>query len=487
MFDSVATAPPTYDLQWQLAQVWDEPELLGEEWEKYGAPFIGLAAHDFNGDGWLDLWITTPHNGSRLYLNDQTGGFLWNGQIAVDGVGVAASDLDGDGDTDAVLTRRQDLSDFVIYNDGSGRMTSGMPLPESKGDAWTPSLADVDGDGDLDIFIPGFNNQGKTYGSGHHLYRNDAGAWTDISDAFPPDILDSISYHANWIDLEKDGDLDLYISNDLGPILHPNLMLLNDGSGHFRRNCFCNCELPMNGMGVGLGDFDENGWLDLLLSDTDGVELLGGQDGLFWNATLAANANPQRSLLGPTWGTLIADLDMDGRNDLLAASGALDRLPLPADAVDYEKDIIMQAQPDGHFQELPVDRGFVEDFTTHTMVIGDFDRDGRPDIVTSVSNQVFLWHNQTQGPPGLTLQINAGAGNPDGIGAEVEVEVGERTLHRWMFPSVTFGSSAPELYIGLGEAPVADLVRVTMPDGRVVEYSDVPAGTILQAYLDSSL
>ncbi len=478
-----------YPMQFEEHLLLHRETLLGDNWASYTPPALGLALHDLDGDGWLDLLVSIPYLRSRLFLNDGRGGLVESGYSIPPGRGVAVADLDADRAPDVVVAGGAGTPDRVVFNDGAGRLIRPEALPDSAGLSQTPVLGDMDGDGDLDLFLSAFNDEGcgdcDPVGSGHKLYRNDAGVWTDATAALPPEVLDTLSFHAVWLDADNDLDLDLYLSNDLGYLTQPNRLLVNDGAGNFTISDDCYCDIQMNAMGVGLGDLDENGWIDIAISDLDGLEVLQGDGASFLNTTLSTGANPTRAVLGPTWGITIADLDLDGRNDIVAVAGEVLMLGVPDGVDDYETDMIMQAQPDSTFAELPAGRGFTESSTSRAVVIGDIDRDGRPDLITSSLGRVQIWRNTTPSPPALTIRVDAGPDNPDGIGAAVRVEAQGRVHYRWIWPSTTFSSQAPEIYMGLGDAQQADRITVTMPDGREQTVEDVPAGGVLEVVMEA--
>ena len=486
--DGVTPILEPYMMQFEEHLLLQEEVLLGDNWAAYTPPTLGLALHDLNGDGWLDLLVSIPYLQSRLFLNDGQGGLVDSGYSIVPGRGVAVADLDGDGARDVVLARGADTPDRISFNDGTGRLVRHISLPDSIGTSQTPALGDMDGDGDLDLFISAFNDAGyvecESVGSGHKLFLNDEGTWTDATDRLPSEVLCTLSFHAVWLDADNDLDLDIYLSNDFGYATQPNRLLLNDGAGHFTISTDCYCDIQMNAMGVGLGDLDENGWIDIAISDLDGLEVLQGDEASFLNTTFSTGANPPRTVLGPTWGIVISDMDLDGRNDIIAVAGQVVMRSVPDGVTDYEIDMIMQAQADGTFAELPAGRGFTESSTSRAVVIGDLDRDGHPDLITSSLGRVQIWRNTTTSPPALTIRVNAGLGNPDGIGAAVRVEVQGRTHYRWIWPSTTFSSQAPEIYMGLGDAQQVDRITVTMPDGREQTVENVLAGGVIDVLME---
>lgn len=356
----------------------------------------GMAIEDFDGDGYLDVAVAFPYKHAFIFLNRKEGKLIRTGHPLTPGIGLAAADLDDDGDADLLMTNRRSVPEQIFWNDGTGNFPEVTKLPDSSGESRTPTFGDVDNDGDLDLFVSGFSTQSDTpetaLGDGHQLFLREGDQW--IESTLPSEVLSSLSYQASFLDVDQDGDADLYLSNDFGATTQPNRLLLNDGTGHFEVDAACNCTPTLEGMGVGVGDVDENGWLDLLLSDVDGVRLLQGEQASYWDATLSEGANPNRLEAGPTWGVAVADLDLDGRNDLLAAAGRLFNEVPPEGQPSYQRDLLMQGTDSG-FQEV---EGFEEDETSRAIAVADLDRDGRPDLLTTSLVGLQVWHNATPSP-----------------------------------------------------------------------------------------
>lgn len=247
---------------------------------------------DFDGDGDLDAFVANwlpDGDQNRLLINDGRGHFVDETAARVPlrrdpTSGAAVGDIDGDGDLDIVLTNGKEgggQRDGILINDGSGHFVdqSGARLPDSLVDSSSPILGDVDGDGDLDLFI---TKRVYYWGAAQDaLLLNDGnGHFTDATERLPPS--QDVSFRAAFGDVDNDGDLDLFVASIGGD----NRLLLNDGSGRFS-DCTSSC-LPATGLGTLAGvfaDVDGDGDLDLFVANAAGSGPTYEQNRLLVNAT----------------------------------------------------------------------------------------------------------------------------------------------------------------------------------------------------------
>ncbi len=458
----------------------------------------GVAIGDVDGDGWLDALLAYA-GGSLGLRNDGTGRLVAGAGITLDGgpfppaYAVSLGDLDGDGDLDGVLGRWGGQDDLLLWNDGTGRFTSAV-LPDSAGATSTTTLADLDGDGDLDLarataatFMV-FEDilRGRQRGDPNTLHRNDgAGVFTRVVDAFPPGTEDGMTFQLSPLDADADGDLDLYVANDAGPFVAPNFLLLNDGGGRFARAEACDCEVSMLAMGAAVGDANQDGVPDLYLTNVGPTYLLQGTgDGGFVDVSAASGARiPATPESMISWGTAFVDLDADRDEDLVVTFGyggdgkRVDVLDPTWVQGAEEPDQVLRSDGAGGFSRAAVP-SFGDPSATRVVAVGDLDRDGDPDLLTAGKHFLRQWRNDGGHPGRLTVRLHGRRDNPHGIGARLDATLGGVTRTSWMLPSVTGGTSAPEVYLGLGDGDVLDALVVTWPDGTRSERTEVSAGAL---------
>jgi len=451
----------------------------------------GLAVGDLDGDGWLDLVFAHPVANSSVFINDRAGGLApsvqWmsyeDGPLG-SAYAAALEDIDGDGDMDLLLIRPSGQPDQIYYSGGEG-FERRVDLPDSEGESKTASFADVDGDGDLDLFTAGFVTDpdvseieaGEQRGEGNHLYLQEDGAFAQASERLPAEIHDALTYQGAWLDVEGDGDLDLYITNDHGALLTPNHLALNDGAGHFTLSEGCYCNLAIEGMGAAVSDVNDDGLPDLYLTDWGPDHFLQNLgDGGFVESTSTVGLEETSLRSAVSWGAIFGDFNQDTYDDLAVAFGQSVNLELSED-LSGQIDLLYLREPAGGFLERGAELGFRDDGAGRSVVVADLDRDGHPDLITA--GRLFLHVSRITGgcPPGVTLALEDTASrNTRGVGARVDFQIADRVATRWVLPGSTYSSSAHELYLGSGGYPAIDRVTVTWPDGRVTGAVDLATG-----------
>ncbi len=489
-----------------MTRTWTKDELPARSEVEHTEPGVALGDLDGDGDGDLDAFIAWG-GGSFVLANDGTGAltldenFTVDGGPMPDGAAVALADLDGDGDLDAWLGQDRGQTSSFLWNDGHGSFSL-TPSSAPNDTAATGAFADADGDGDLDlavaILLPDVDPQsvldGTQTGVGNQLWlQGEPGDWS-TGVALPAAQNTSLTCHAAWLDVELDGDLDLYLGNVWGAVLVPNQLLLNDGAAQLTTAPACGCDKPMNSMGVAMGDADDDGFPDLYVTDI-GSPTLFRNDGAggFYDATLASGARiPPSDTNLSSWATTFGDLDQDGCSDLLTIFGRLAEdaqveldFAAPEGEVwndpDLQTNVWLRGDCLGNFVRVDgtdLDTVLLRD---RSVAIGDLDADGSPDFVTVGKHDVHQWRVDGGCGPGITLRLHGSSGNADGFGARVRTHVNGRIGTQWMLPSTTHGSNALELYLGLGGAARADKVSVEWADGTTSTYTDVPARTTLHA------
>jgi hypothetical protein len=472
----------------------------------------GLGLLDYDGDGWLDVYATQggafppdprrPGNGDRLFHNRGDGTFedaTASAGIAAFpggyGHGVAVGDIDNDGDPDLFIARYRS---YALYrNRGDGTFEDATRSAGLGGDRdWPTSaaFADLDGDGDLDLYVchylvwneaapfichdPKFGanrlcNPGLFASRPDHLYRNDGGRFVEVTRE--AGIVDAHGRGMGVlaVDVDEDGRVDLFVANDQSAnYLWRNLGGLRfEEVGHFAAVAASGSGGYQAGMGVGCGDVDGDGRPDLVVTNfyDEGTTLYQnlGQ-GIFNDRSEAFGLlSATRNRLG--FGIAFFDANNDGRVDLAQANGHVDDFR-PESPYAMPLQLFLGAT-DSRLTDVGGRAGppFQAERLGRALAVGDLDNDGRLDVLMACLDAPLLYaHNRTGGGHSLTLRLEGTASNRDAIGARVTVTAGGQPHVAWRLGGGSYQSAGdPRVHFGLGEAQRVESVEVRWPSGRV--------------------
>ncbi|MCP3903634.1 MAG: CRTAC1 family protein [Planctomycetes bacterium] len=483
----------------------DPPQMVEPQMMTHGA-----AAADFNRDGWLDVFVVGGSaQASKLFMNDGTGSFTdeasaWGiNDAALEGSSVTVADIDGNGYLDiyvGVLFGRNQC----LMNTGNGwfvetGLSCGAVLYEGQPfNTFGAAFGDIDGDGDLDLLT---SEWGLAPIFGNRIFRNlGNGIFTDATNSvgifLEPDA--HWGFTPSLVDLNGDLAPDIAISGDFGSSRYYQ----NVGLGHFARvtsNGTCTDE---NGMGSALGDYDNDGdldWFVTAIHDNDGVSETGW--GITGNRLYRNDGNDQFTDVTDKagvragfwgWGTGFADFNHDGLLDLTMTNGMqypFGGNPDPTFAQDPTRLWLNTGNfadngPGKTYMEVSFGTGLVDRENGKGLVVFDSDNDGDLDIlITNNRGPVRYFENESNPLADRWIEIDlvAPAGTPpDGIGAWIEVEIGDHTYHRAVRVSSSFMSQHPlRQHFGFPPTNRIDKITVTWQNGSVVSLENVPPGQIL--------
>ena len=491
----------------------------------------GVVVFDFNGDGLQDIYVASKPSWSdsvdeidganALYRNDGDGTFTdVAAEAGVDELmdlsnGGCAADYDNDGDQDLYVTNWG--SSKLYGNNGSGAFMdvtdrSGLADPDpsyrSMGCAW----GDYDRDGHLDFVVVRhmeesdleafdlrlFNQSVRPLGLFHN---NGDGTFTEVSHLLgdgtsPRNIpgefgnLWGAGFQPGWIDFDNDGDPDLYVVNDFGRDIQPNVLWLNDGpaadgSWQFEDiSRSSRTDVAMFGMGLAVGDYDLDGHFDLYVTNIeDNVLLRNNGDGLTFTET-AADAGVGRGAFQRrqrvSWGTVFFDYDNDGWEDLYVASGHLDSDRFTNR--QHQPNLLLRNTGQASFEDVSSISGADDRGVGRGVAYADFNNDGCLDLYLAnlglegdhPQNARLFLNGCTWDANWLRVKTVGTASNRDGIGARITVVADGRTQIR----EITAGSSNKSqnmllAHFGLGRATKADSVHIRWPSGIVQILHDV--------------
>lgn len=473
---------------------------------------------DYDGDGWLDIYLVNgrwhedfSENRGRhlrgklfnaLYRNNRDGTFTeMTGAAGIPGksfaCGASAADHDGDGDLDLYvlcygpneLYRNNGDGTFTDISDESGLADTRWSLQAT----WF----DFDRDGDLDVYVVNYLEYDKgafqafyaptgypgplSYpGQEDVLYRNNGdGTFTDVTTAAGVFNRDGRGMGATVADLDNDGYLDIYVTNDA----MANDFFRGTGEGTFvedamtRGLAFGEGGQGVSSMGPAVGDVDRDGRLDLFVPDMDYSCLLMNRGEYFEDRTTPAGlAVICGQYVG--WGGILFDYDNDGYLDIYVANGDAHK-EFPDEAV------LVRNDGTGNFIDVAKESGefFHHKFVSRGATWGDMDNDGDLDLLIANLNDSPRLLRNDGGNRNHWLMVEAKApnGKTDAIGARVTVTTGDLRQIQDLIPVRGYLSQGdPRLHFGLGAARQADSVEVRWPDGRTSQYRDVPADKIFR-------
>jgi len=477
----------------------------------------GAALFDMDNDGDLDVFLVQYRGQSRLFRNDLVNGKLSftdvtekSGIVTHDGgMGVAAGDFNNDGCVDLYLTY---LGTNQLYrNNCNGTFTDVSNASQTDETGWAVSAAwvDYDRDGWLDLFVGNYLRWSESISTPCHavsgrpdycspnvyqplpsrLYHNNRdGTFTDVTTKAGLASEFGPALGVSTADFNNDGWPDIYVANDG----QPNQLWINQRDGTFKNiGLRSGAALSAAGkakgsMGVDAGDFDNDGDDDLFMT-----VLTGEGANLFVNDGMAAfeergvqsglnRITGTRTGFGAAW----ADVDNDGRLDLLTVNGAVQTIEALARAGDpfplRQRMQLIRNSGGGKFEDVS-DRGgavFGLSDVARGAAFGDVDNDGDIDVVVNNNNgrARLLINNVGTKNHWVGLNILGSGRGQAAIGARVEVilEDGTSIWRRARADGSYASANDPRVLVGLGASTRPPRVRVTWPDGKMASWDAVP-------------
>jgi hypothetical protein len=494
----------------------------------------GVAVLDYNGDGRPDIFLTnganlaslhkdSPKYRNRLFRNDGHGVFTDvtdAAGVAGSGydMGVAVADYDNDGYPDLFVAGLHHST--LYHNNGNETFTdvtlrSGLETSLNRPDpqygplwAITAAWVDVNNDGRLDLFVVNYMRwsydihplcrfQGvadycnpKFYkGQPNQLFLNRGdGTFQDVSQAWGIRQHVGKGMGAGVADYDLDGRPDLFVTNDASY----NSLFHNLGN-RFEEVAFeTGVALPedgnfISGMGLDFRDFNNDGYPDIVF-----VALNNQTFPLFQNT----GKGDFREVTGPSgmrdaslpmsgFGAGFYDFDNDGWKDLFVTRGHVESISMPSQPVDQYNTVFHNPGSGGKWVALTEEAGLdAAPAARHRgCAFGDFDGDGRVDVVaTALGQEAEIWMNRSENSGHwLDIALRGTKSNRDGIGARVKVVTKSGAQYNHMTTSVGYASSSDgPVHFGLGADSRAERIEIRWPSGVVQTLAGVDGDQILR-------
>jgi enediyne biosynthesis protein E4 len=497
----------------------------------------GVALFDYNNDGLLDIFFTNGAEipslektnssySNRLFRNNGDGTFtdvtLEAGLAGIGySMGVAAGDYDHDGFVDLYVTGVN--HNQLLHNNGNGTFTdvtakagvNGIIPKYGKSWSVTAGWFDYNNDGLLDLLVinyldydlntaAGCRTQNiATYcspndfqGTPNILYRNNGdGTFTDVSSSSHIAQYIGKGMGVAFADYDNDGCTDVFISNDT----FPNFLLHNNGDGTFTDEAavvgvaYTEEGKTVAGMGAEFRDFDNDGTPDIfhtaMFGDSFPLYKNLGR-GEFLETTRASGLAAPTSRL-TAWGTGAFDFDNDGNKDIFTANAAILDNSVEVEHRPYAlPNSLFRNRGDFVFEDISAKAGFATPAPHRGAAFGDLNNDGKIDAVVTVLNgpPEILMNRSTNHNHWIILRLVGVADNADGLGTKVKIITSQGSQYNEATTAVGYNSSSDKrVHFGLGDATVIDRIELSWPTGVHQVLTNVKADQLLTVTENSTL
>lgn len=485
----------------------------------------GCAFFDYDNDGWMDIYLVnsgtsdfyqpaTPLK-NALYRNNRNGTFtdvtdkagVAGGRF---GMGVAAGDFDADGWQDLYVTNYG--RNYLFRNNGNRTFTDVTERAGVAASSWSTCAVwfDYDADGKLDLFVSSFVVYDKTLNTlcnephstqnyycvprlfkpqPSYLFRNKGdGTFADVSRESGIAASPGKSFGAVATDLNNDGWMDLFVANDT----MPNFLFINKGNGKFEEEglgagvAYGETGKPRSGMGVDAADYDADGWQDLFVANIDQefFSLYNNQKDLTFIDEPGEVASSTQLLSG--WGSKFFDYDNDGDADLFLVNGHPDdMIEKRAPRVKHKEPLLLFENNGRGLRNVSAGSGavFAREFSGRGLSVGDYDNDGDLDtlIVNNGEPPLLLRNEGGNRNNWIGLQLVGTKSNTAATGAMMTWQAGGVKRSRLKTSGGSYlASHDPRELLGIGTATKIDSLEIKWASGKVDKLTNLPANTYIK-------
>jgi hypothetical protein len=466
----------------------------------------GVTVGDYNGDGWLDFFVSHGLQPGKLFKNKGDGTFVDRtfiklGLLRGRQLGALFFDVDEDGDVDLLLSEDDAAENYsrLLINKGIFPFSISQDQKGIEFNRFTHSfsMADYDSDGDLDLYSAHWGGPKNLQSPGYLWQKQSSGLFLDVSSALPAVRVSplenvgnaDVQFSANFADIDGDNDSDILLSGDF-----QTSQALSNESGVFQdiTNSAISDE---NGMGGAIGDYDNDGDLDWFVTSiwnplqVDDIKAyIGGESGnRLYNNDGAGNFSDKTTFAGVregfwAWGVCFADFNNDGWLDIFHTNGMTDGESITetifSQFLDDPSRLFINNQ-NGSFTERSAEYGIVH--TGHGRGISclDFDKDGDVDILIANNGLApTLYRNNSRAEVDasgyVSVRLIGTQKNSQAVGAKIWLESDGLNQFRELRLGTNYLSNDPVLaHFGLADKAKVDKLTIRWPDGTMQIMNDV--------------
>lgn len=423
----------------------------------------GIAVGDYNNDGFDDFYISADVGRNKLFRNNGDGTFTEVAEAL--GLDIAAKsksaiwgDINNDGYLDLYLANLISNDQlFLNLGDGTFRDITSQAGIENWENPSSVNMADVNNDGYLDVYVSNLAAENILY-----LNQQDLSFQNHTQSSGTTDTGSSMG--SIFFDYDKDGDQDLFLTHDHA---EPSFLYQNDGAGHFTEvSETANANVQGLGMGVDIGDINNDGYSDIYITNLfKNTLLLNKGDGTFENISASAGIEDY----GMGWGTTFVDFDRDGRVDIYVANDS-EFSPYP--------NILYRNQGDNTFVAVELQKDISSNAQSYAAVCLDYQLDGQLDMAVAnrgAEDHFQLFENANRSGNWIGVKLRGVQSNQDAIGSKLRIV---DNLDRIHYRELTAGQgwtgqNSSILYVGLGAAIAIDSLSLSWPSGLTQQLSEL--------------
>lgn len=422
----------------------------------------GVSFVDVDGDGWDDMTFGSREDKKIEFYRNVQGQFQkeeLNIDDTCDSKQVIWVDYDNDGDKDLFYTCRFNDNMVLYENDGQMNFTNvaiekGL-VSVTTALTYAATWFDYDRDGYLDLYVSYYSSFRP-----NQLFKNLEGeSFEEITNDAISTSGKRLTFALQTIDFDNDGWEDIYLASDRDT--KNELLSNNKGETFFSIGESSLSDIAMDGMGVTTLDMNNDGLMEIYISnsETGNVLLFNNGDGTFKN--IAEQSGVLFSSFA--WGVNTIDIDNDSRSDLYVSGSN--------QGTEFLSSALYRSIDEDHFMQTQYEGMKGDTLRSYSNAIGDFNNDGKMDIV--VGNADFydnqLWQNTSEtGNNWFQVKLEGTFSNRDALGSKVVLYSGDLVLHQYLYSGTSYLSqNAGYVHFGLKDKSEIDSVVVTWPSGLI--------------------